>query len=305
MGRICAYRGCRSSTGLHRLPADPALLSQWRIRIGLNPDTKTSGLQVCNQHFSQHSFSNYMEVKMGYLPERYLKLKPDAVPNPADHLACWFKPKDCKDQACQTDPADLQGVCDQEDVKPPKTYDAGSLDASSVQAASETHLGPSIPLKRPKPEPEEFSILPDLTDSAFHPDHVTNGSTRCERNLPEAPPPQKRRNLVIYEENLNQLFRKCPVCSKSCEINTSAAGSLLHVTQRCPHCCCLFEWNSQPKYIQNLPAENLHPEAEGGGGEVQSEPSSSSSSDTVNMVVYVSVPSSHLLLLPPLKNPPL
>ncbi|KAL7883088.1 hypothetical protein SRHO_G00007460 [Serrasalmus rhombeus] len=53
--------------------------------LGLHPSTKTISRHVCKVHFDEMCFSSFMEVKLHYLPERHLHLKPDSVPASAEH----------------------------------------------------------------------------------------------------------------------------------------------------------------------------------------------------------------------------
>ncbi|KAJ8351919.1 hypothetical protein SKAU_G00233950 [Synaphobranchus kaupii] len=65
------------------------------------------------------------------------------------------------------------------------------------------------------------------------------------------------KKYIVYEDNLMELFKRCPVCSRSCVLNTRTIGTLLHVEQKCTHCEYYYNWTSQP-YINNIPAGNLH-----------------------------------------------
>ncbi|XP_078145017.1 uncharacterized protein LOC144542375 [Centroberyx gerrardi] len=61
---------------------------------------------------------------------------------------------------------------------------------------------------------------------------------------------------MVYENNLMQLFRTCPTCTRTCQIETFVVGTLLSVTQICSHYYHKKLWKSQP-YIGNIPAGNL------------------------------------------------
>lgn len=69
-------------------------------------------------------------------------------------------------------------------------------------------------------------------------------------------PPHKMRKFIVYEENLIELFRKCPVCTRSCITHLRTVGTLLCVDQVCTHCEHQKTWTSQP-YVTNIPAGNI------------------------------------------------
>lgn len=71
-----------------------------------------------------------------------------------------------------------------------------------------------------------------------------------------ATPPHIMRKFIVYEENLMDLFKNCPACSRHCAIKSRTVGTVLHVDQTCVHCEHHKQWASQP-YVKNIPAGNL------------------------------------------------
>nr|XP_054603860.1 uncharacterized protein LOC129165244 [Nothobranchius furzeri] len=68
--------------------------------------------------------------------------------------------------------------------------------------------------------------------------------------------PQKDKKYIVHEKQLLGLFRRCPVCTGRCVVNTTTVGTLLRVTQRCSCCEHYNEWSSQPM-VNSIPAGNL------------------------------------------------
>lgn len=69
-------------------------------------------------------------------------------------------------------------------------------------------------------------------------------------------PPHKEKKYIVHEDQLLGLFRTCPVCSRSCVIDTATVGTLLRVKQKCTRCEYFKEWSSQPT-VNSIPAGNL------------------------------------------------
>lgn len=61
---------------------------------------------------------------------------------------------------------------------------------------------------------------------------------------------------IVHEDKLMELFKRCPVCTRSCEITKNVIGTLLQVKQSCSHCDYVHHWSSQPM-VNNIPAGNL------------------------------------------------
>lgn len=61
---------------------------------------------------------------------------------------------------------------------------------------------------------------------------------------------------IVHEDKLMELFKRCPVCTRSCEITKNVIGTLLQVKQSCSHCDYVHQWSSQPM-VNNIPAGNL------------------------------------------------
>ncbi|XP_078030983.1 uncharacterized protein LOC117267587 isoform X2 [Epinephelus lanceolatus] len=69
-------------------------------------------------------------------------------------------------------------------------------------------------------------------------------------------PPHTVTKYIVNEDMLMELFKKCPVCTRSCIISRTVIGTLLQVNQSCPHCEYAHQWSSQPM-VNNIPAGNL------------------------------------------------
>ncbi|KAL7826450.1 hypothetical protein AOLI_G00316590 [Acnodon oligacanthus] len=57
--------------------------------LGLHPGTKAISRRVYKAHFDERGFTSFMEVKLHYLSDRHLHLKPDSVPASAEHQHFW------------------------------------------------------------------------------------------------------------------------------------------------------------------------------------------------------------------------
>ena len=67
----------------------------------------------------------------------------------------------------------------------------------------------------------------------------------------------QRRKYIIYEDNLMELFRKCPNCAADTlsEINCTR-GTMVKISQECGSCDTRRTWFSQPM-VGSIPAGNL------------------------------------------------
>ncbi|XP_030007114.1 uncharacterized protein LOC115431015 isoform X2 [Sphaeramia orbicularis] len=108
MGRQCFFPGCKNTSGLHSFPANLEIRQQWVHALGLPNHELPPRAGVCNQHFSQDCFSNFMEVEMGF--SKVLILKASAVPNTAQpqDFGCTLSLKLEKDDAAQQDSGGTQ-----------------------------------------------------------------------------------------------------------------------------------------------------------------------------------------------------
>ncbi|XP_026114078.1 uncharacterized protein LOC113092627 [Carassius auratus] len=196
-----------------------------------------------------------------------LRLAIDAVPSPEDfsilsepklccEMACQTKQPAKKDAACQTHP-DMKHMSTQHRWKPERRSKSTQVKQQKRYVGCNTStpfiplekgpLATSTPLKRPRREAEDSdcSFQPGMTDSSIY-----NESTVI------ATPPHIMRKFIVYEENLMDLFKNCPACSRHCAIKSRTVGTVLHVDQTCVHCEHHKQWASQP-YVKNIPAGNL------------------------------------------------
>ncbi|XP_078017596.1 uncharacterized protein LOC117267866 [Epinephelus lanceolatus] len=67
----------------------------------------------------------------------------------------------------------------------------------------------------------------------------------------------KMRKLLVFESCLMELFQKCPVCSRVCDVKKNIRGTFFAIVQRCPHCQYWRQWKSQPVIGHSTPAGNL------------------------------------------------
>ncbi|XDV25779.1 hypothetical protein PO909_029637 [Leuciscus waleckii] len=90
-------------------------------------------------------------------------------------------------------------------------------------------------------------------DSTFDPDP----DTTQEDSQKVCQPLYSAVKYIVYEENLLDLFKKCPACAQTCTVNKFVIGTFVSITQICSHCVRKTQWSSQP-FIKNIPAGNLH-----------------------------------------------
>lgn len=108
-------------------------------------------------------------------------------------------------------------------------------------------LSSSTPVKRPRCEVSN-------DDSSYHLE-VTNSTMDCT-SIADGLPPHTVTKYIVNEDMLMELFKKCPVCTRSCNISKTVFGTLLQVNQSCPNCEYAHQWSSQPM-VNNIPAGNL------------------------------------------------
>ncbi|XP_058493987.1 uncharacterized protein LOC131465383 [Solea solea] len=72
-------------------------------------------------------------------------------------------------------------------------------------------------------------------------------------------PPQDMVKYLVYDDCLLELFKRCPICSSVCTVQSYTKGTFISVTQKCLHQTCLYtrQWKSQP-LLGSTPAGNLH-----------------------------------------------
>ncbi|XP_048011268.1 uncharacterized protein LOC125244907 isoform X2 [Megalobrama amblycephala] len=118
----------------------------------------------------------------------------------------------------------------------------------------------STPIKRPRMENSTDEINTTWSgttkesatlESTYEPDITQEDSHKVCQPLYSAA------KYMVYEDNLLDLFRKCPACMHTCTVNKFVIGTFVSITQICSQCVHKTQWNSQP-YIKNVPAGNLH-----------------------------------------------
>jgi hypothetical protein len=60
----------------------------------------------------------------------------------------------------------------------------------------------------------------------------------------------------VFEENLLELFDRCRLCGEPSANEVHVLGTLISITQECPHCKQQQTWHSQP-FVRSIPAGNL------------------------------------------------
>ncbi|XP_067290036.1 uncharacterized protein [Pseudorasbora parva] len=270
--RKCLFPLCDNQKELFLFPRDATRAEVWARAVGLLwPQKKTSGMYVCCKHFAPDNFVNQGQLESGFANR--LILKEDAVPIPisktvvVNQMQFSSKPL-CREVGCQTEIFTKDATC-QTDVYSPTKHVSTQyswkperrsksiqtkqhvkhVSCSTTTSSTSFEEGPlaySTPVKRCRRESTE--------DNTFYPE-VTNHSIYNESTVVETPP-HKMRKFIVYEENLIELFRKCPVCTRSCTTHLRTVGTLLCVDQVCTHCEHQKTWTSQP-YVTNIPAGNI------------------------------------------------
>lgn len=265
--RKCTVVGCQSIAGLHGFPENSEFRRQWLRAIGLGEDSELPvRAGVCHLHFSPDSFSNYHEVQMGF--GKQLRLKSEAIPtltlgqprpprpmeanpiqqplprpplltprHPAGALP-RLEPKTTQEIGCQTDAVHT--------IHPPVQAGRSKEILMEVQFPNNSRTT-SSPLKRKRCEVS-------ASDPSFHLDGSAS-SLDCT-STPIQVPPYKQKKYIVHENQLLELFRTCPVCTRHCVTDTVTVGTLLQVKQHCPHCDYFKEWSSQPT-VNSIPAGDL------------------------------------------------
>ncbi|XP_058504866.1 uncharacterized protein LOC131471989 isoform X1 [Solea solea] len=267
MGRQCVVTGCRNRTTLHYFPVDADMRRKWLIALGL-PDDINSKAGVCNLHFPPDSFSNRLEVDMGFI--KLLKLRSDAVPIPAPPVRPrvarprpqellpqprLIAPKPTREIGCQTERVLTKHAFYQVDIKPHRRSKATETRPYNRDVSCDT--GNSVGLEVNFEEGPVVSLTPE---SRAECEVFTDDSRSCMDETNTSPlnelPPDTMQKHIVYEDNLLELFRTCPVCSRSCSITKTVTGTFLQLKQTCAHCEYTHQWSSQPM-VGNTPAGNL------------------------------------------------
>lgn len=227
MGRRCSVVGCSNSVGLHWFPQDIKLKHQWLRVIGLGENCELPPhAGVCKQHFARDSFANILEFELGYA--RRLLLKSEAVPTLA-------LPRLGQRPLLPRHHEEVQ----RQSVLMLSREVACQTDPVTITA--------STSLKRKRCEASTSDPCLHLND---------RGSTANCTSTSIGVSPHKDKKYIVHEEQLLGLFRRCPVCSSCCTVDTMTIGTLLQVTQRCPRCEHYNEWSSQPM-VNSVPAGDL------------------------------------------------
>lgn len=265
MGRKCIVAGCDNAMGLHGIPLDLKLRGQWLRAIGMEENSYLPTMSgVCDKHFTRDCFTNLTEFELGYT-ER-LRLKSEAVPNtalprriqsPRILLPRPVEPKPFREIGCQTDSVLSKNALVQANVKPfyrSKAVQARApgrsvyCDTSSLMDVPQPEIirVATAPLKRQRCEVSGSNPSAHLNDSTSTVNFI---STCTEVHS------HKDKKHFVHEEQLLELFRRCPACTGHCSVDTTTIGTLLLVTQRCSQCEHNNQWSSQP--MNRIPEGNL------------------------------------------------
>uniref|UniRef100_A0A1A8QTP0 THAP domain-containing protein 1 n=1 Tax=Nothobranchius rachovii TaxID=451742 RepID=A0A1A8QTP0_9TELE len=280
MGKRCSIVGCNSTVGLHLLPLNLEIRRQWLRAIGvvenheLSPDTR-----VCKRHFTRDSFSNVMEVELGYAGR--LRLKSDAIPTialqrpsqslprpsqrPTALLPRHYRdlrpksePKSTKESGCQTEFVISKSVPVQADLKPYRRSKATQSRAPGRSVSCDTRSLTEIPspeiLRASSTSLKRQRCAASVSDPSFPLSEIASTVSCASTCIEDCPDNDK--NFSVPEEKLLGLFRNCPVCSSHCHVDTMTVGTVLRVTQCCSCCKHRKQWSSQPK-VKIIPAGNL------------------------------------------------
>uniref|UniRef100_A0A9J8A9J5 THAP-type domain-containing protein n=1 Tax=Cyprinus carpio carpio TaxID=630221 RepID=A0A9J8A9J5_CYPCA len=258
MVRRCSVAGCNSTAGLHSFPADLKIRRQWLHALGLEDREFPPRAGVCKLHFTRDCFSNAMEVEMGFSTQ--LALKRDAVPYAAPPARTpppqrRLAPTMTREIGCQTEPVSSMYAGVQVNMKPMRRSKAtqsrvanGTCDTGTpMEPFTECPGATSTPVKRKRCE-----VSTD--DSSYHQDG-SESSMNCTRVSNEVLH-HKVTKYIVYEDKLLELFRRCPVCTRSVVVSQTIIGTLLRVKQHCAYCEYSSDWSSQPM-VNNIPAGNL------------------------------------------------
>ncbi|XP_041649696.1 uncharacterized protein LOC121513793 [Cheilinus undulatus] len=257
MGRQCYCPGCKNTSGLHSFPADQNFRLQWFRALGLSNRELPPRAGLCNRHFSRDCFSNLIEVDMGFT--KVAKLKPNAVPNvalpvqttgrrtvqPLRPLApLKIQPKRTTEMGSQTERVLNKHAFVQADVKPYRRSKAIQAHTPTRDVSCGTRTFTAVPEALASAEGPRYTLVRRTTCELSTEDsnHQLDGANTMNYKSTS----NEAAKFVVLEENLMELFRECPVCSRSCDITKTVLGTLLHVTQSCAHCDYFYQWSSQP-----------------------------------------------------------
>ncbi|XP_030292200.1 uncharacterized protein LOC115593026 [Sparus aurata] len=178
------------------------------------------------------------------------------------HNFVIFQPKETREIGCQTEPVSTKHAAGQANIKPPRRSKATqarppnrsvSCDTGMLVADPEAVAIPEVPVASSTPHKRtRYEVSTD--DSSYQLD-VTNSTMNHTSNSDDMAPYAVTK-YIVHEDKLMELFKRCPVCTRSCEITKNVIGTLLQVKQSCSHCDYVHQWSSQPM-VNNIPAGNL------------------------------------------------
>lgn len=61
---------------------------------------------------------------------------------------------------------------------------------------------------------------------------------------------------IVFEQNLRELFDKCPVCNNDCNVQRQKCGTFVSFSQHCPQCMYSRKWQNQP-VMKSTPVGDL------------------------------------------------
>lgn len=145
------------------------------------------------------------------------------------------------DSSTQTDNAEMCDASTQ--ILPEETSGVTGAVSLSVSSYSQTTLD----------DPDDLSYQPSYSESS---------QQSSQQSVPSVVDPITDRKFLVFEGQLDQLFRllTCPLCSCPISIDdivkTSNEGTLLHVIAFCTGGHVIINWRSQPM-IGRMPVGNL------------------------------------------------
>ncbi|XP_041654021.1 uncharacterized protein LOC121516696 isoform X2 [Cheilinus undulatus] len=275
-----------SSVGLYRFPKNEEMKNKWIDFVKRHHDGQlviNSRSRLCSDHFTPESFFNLQRRQIGFSVDRLLLVKgaEPSVSLPERHQSppttreigcqCNDTLEFYREVRCQTDPSmgKRRAATQLSKRKLWKSRTTGCQATVSTRSVAvgnneplvlqfytftllkqKTVSSDSPPTKHPLlhfPSAQECDVSSTLAD----PDRTTSTgiSDLVGTTTEQAPtkPVQDMERLLVYEDCLLELFKVCPICSRLCQVDTLATGTLLSVTQKCLHQSCSYsrQWKSQ------------------------------------------------------------
>ncbi|XP_072298221.1 uncharacterized protein [Eucyclogobius newberryi] len=145
------------------------------------------------------------------------------------------------------------------------------------------------PAKRPRVKEEEEEqqiLLPFPRDFMYEPrDSDASDQSDLESDEGDA-------KYIVSESSLRQLFERCPICTKHCEVRRRKRGLLVSFSQTCPHCSYRRRWQSHMEELLEVPVPEDH--GEDHGEHPQSDCESPSKDHVLNAHMFISQQGSYL-----------